>query len=428
MTFSEESALALGIDIGTSGVRAVLMNSKFDVVAQSSSLMSDFDPSHRSPVVWWKSLESALEQLRTEAPEQWRQVLGISVDGTSGTMLALNNEFEPIGDALMYNDPVENPDILEQIREHAPRESAAHGATSGLAKLMTLQELPGCHRVLHQADWVLGKFIGKYRWSDENNSLKTGYDPILREWPNWISQTKARRELLPDPKEPGQVTGEIDQKIADRFGLAKDIKIVSGTTDGCAAFLATGATEIGDGVTSLGSTLVVKILSDQPVFAPEYGIYSHRIGDQWLPGGASNTGGNVLTHFFSDEELIRHSRNIDPETQINLDYYPLLKAGERFPINDPAFLPRLEPRPPDDQTFLHGLLLGMSKVEALAYKRLKELGGPDLKSLRTVGGGSKNSVWTALRQKQIQVPMQNVASDQAAAGAARLAWKGLLSV
>ncbi len=428
MTFSEESALALGIDIGTSGVRAVLMNSKFDVVAQSSSLMSDYGPNHRSPVVWWKSLESALEQLRSECPEQWRQVVGISVDGTSGTMLALNNEFEPIGDALMYNDPVENPDILEQIREHAPRESAAHGATSGLAKLMTLQELPGCHRVLHQADWVLGKFIGEYRWSDENNSLKTGYDPILREWPNWISQTKARRELLPDPKEPGQVTGEIDQKIADRFGLAKDIKIVSGTTDGCAAFLATGATEIGDGVTSLGSTLVVKILSDQPVFAPEYGIYSHRIGDQWLPGGASNTGGNVLTHFFSDEELIGHSRNIDPETQINLDYYPLLKAGERFPINDPAFPPRLEPRPPDDQTFLHGLLLGMSKVEALAYKRLKELGGPDLKSLRTVGGGSKNSVWTALRQKQIPVPMQNVASDQAAAGAARLAWKGLLSV
>ncbi len=402
------------------------MNSKFDVVAQSSSLMTDFGPNHRSPVVWWKSLESALEQLRKEASEQWSQVVGISVDGTSGTMLALNNEFEPIGDALMYNDQVENPDVLEQIRQHAPRESAAHGATSGLAKLMTLQELSGCHRVLHQADWVLGKFIGEYRWSDENNSLKTGYDPILREWPNWISQTKARRVLLPDPKEPGQVTGEIHKKIANRFGLSKDIKIVSGTTDGCAAFLATGATEIGDGVTSLGSTIVVKILSDQPVFAPEYGIYSHRIGDQWLPGGASNTGGNVLTHFFSDEELIRHSRNLDPETQINLDYYPLLKAGERFPINDPAFPPRLEPRPPDDQTFLHGLLVGMSKVEALAYNRLKELGGPDLKSLRTVGGGSKNSVWTALRQKQTPVPMQNVASDQAAAGAARLAWKGLL--
>ena len=427
MTSSLESALVLGIDIGTSGVRAVLMNSKFDVVAQQSRLLSDFGSNHRNPAFWWKSLESALDQLRIEAHEQWSQVAGISVDGTSGTMLALNSEQEPIGDALMYNDPVEDPHVLEQIRQYAPRESAAHGATSGLAKLMKLQEFHGCHRVLHQADWVLGKFIGEYRWSDENNSLKTGYDPIHREWPNWISQTKAQLELLPDPKEPGQVTGEIDQKIADRFGLARDIKIVSGTTDGCAAFLATGASEIGDGVTSLGSTLVVKILSDQPVFAPEYGIYSHRIGDQWLPGGASNTGGNVLTHFFSDEELLKLSKNINPETAVDLDYYPLLKPGERFPINDPAFPPRLEPKPTDDQTFLHGLLLGMSAVEALAYNRLNELGGPVLKSLRTVGGGSKNSVWTALRQKRIPVPMLNIASDQAAAGAARLAWKGLLS-
>ena len=99
----------------------------------------------------------------------------------------------------------------------------------------------------------------------------------------------------------------------------------------------------------------------------------------------------------------------------------------RDPINDPAFPPRLEPKPADDQTFLHGLLLGMSAVEALAYNRLDELGGPVLRSLRTVGGGAKNSVWTALRQKKIPVPILNIASDQAAAGAARLAWKGLLS-
>ena len=131
--------------------------------------------------------------------------------------------------------------------------------------------------------------------------------------------------------------------------------------------------------------------------------------------------------FFSDKELLKLSKNIDPETTVDLDYYPLLKPGERFPINDPTFPPRLEPKPADDQTFLHGLLLGMSAVEALAYNRLDELGGPVLRSLRTVGGGAKNSVWTALRQEKIPVPILNIASDQAAAGAARLAWKGLLS-
>ena len=76
MTFSQESALALGIDIGTSGVRAVLMNSKFDVVAQeSSSLMSDFDLTTEARCLV-EALESALEQLRTEAPEQWRHSSG----------------------------------------------------------------------------------------------------------------------------------------------------------------------------------------------------------------------------------------------------------------------------------------------------------------------------------------------------------------
>ena len=152
--------------------------------------------------------ESALKQLRKEASEQWSQVIGISVDGTSGTMLALNNEFEPIGDALMYNDPVENPDVLEQISPACSKESAAHGATSGLAKLMTLQELPRCHQNFIKQIGYLENLLANIDGVTKNNSLKTGYDPILREWPNWISKTKARRELLPDPKEPGQITGD----------------------------------------------------------------------------------------------------------------------------------------------------------------------------------------------------------------------------
>jgi sugar (pentulose or hexulose) kinase len=427
MTFSKEFSLVLGIDIGTSGVRAVLMNSDYEVIAQQSRIMTNFGSNHRDPVVWWETLESTLDLLREEAQGQWDKVAGIAVDGTSGTLLALNNKFEPIGDAMMYNDPVADADALEIIHLKAPRESAAHGATSGLAKLIVLQKITGCHRVLHQADWVMGKFLGEYLWSDENNSLKTGYDPIEREWPDWISHTTARSELLPNVKEPGQIVGEIHPEIAKCFGLSMDVKIISGTTDGCAAFLATGATEIGDGVTSLGSTLVVKILSEKPLFSPEYGVYSHRFGDTWLPGGASNTGGNVLAHFFSNEELLSLSRKVDPDEPINLEYYPLVKPGERFPINDPAYPPQLTPRPEDDATFLHGLLFGMSAVESLAYDRLEELGAPALKSLRTVGAGSHNSAWTDLRQRQLSVPMCDVASDQAAAGAARLALKGLVN-
>jgi hypothetical protein len=134
-----------------------------------------------------------------------------------------------------------------------------------------------------------------------------------------------------------------------RDGLVTDASVVvAGSTDGCAAFLATGADKPGHAVTSLGSTLVLKLASEHPVFAPEYGLYSHRIGDLWLAGGASNTGGAVLAQFFTAREIRDNSRRINPSIVSGLDYYPLTTPGERFPINDPTFEPRMTPRPDDD--------------------------------------------------------------------------------
>ncbi|MEM8761995.1 MAG: FGGY-family carbohydrate kinase, partial [Pseudomonadota bacterium] len=104
-----------------------------------------------------------------------------------------------------------------------------------------------------------------------------------------------------------------------------------------------------------------------------------------------------------------------------LDYYPLPKPGERFPVSDPDLAPRLEPRPADDAAFLHGLLEGVARIEAQGYRRLAELGAPALSSIRTVGGGAGNAVWQAMRHRILGVPGADVASDAAAAGVARLA-------
>ncbi len=113
-------------------------------------------------------------------------------------------------------------------------------------------------------------------------------------------------------------------RVADRCG------IVAGTTDGCAAFLASGASEPGDGVTSLGTTLTLKLLSATPVFAPQFGIYSHRIGDQWLAGGASNTGGAAIAKYFSREEIARLTPLLDPDHPTGLDFYPLASPASAF--------------------------------------------------------------------------------------------------
>lgn len=90
-------------------------------------------------------------------------------------------------------------------------------------------------------------------------------------------------------------------------------------------------------MTSLGSTLVLKLLSHTRVEDARYGIYSHRLGDLWLTGGASNTGGAVLREFFTDAELENLSREINATKASQLDYYPLLKVGNVSPSMIPIY-------------------------------------------------------------------------------------------
>ena len=346
----------------------------------------------------------------------------LAVDGTSGTVLAVDARGEPLGDGLMYNDPAEPAGVLA-IAESAPDVSAAHGATSALAKAMQLRALKP-NRVLHQADWIASRFSGRYV-TDANNALKTGYDPIAGRWPDWIGDVGFNIGLLPEVLAPGQTVGTVTLEAAAAYGLDPATRVVAGTTDGCASFLATGASEVGEAVTALGTTLTLKVLSGRPIFAPRYGIYSHKLLGKWLAGGASNTGGGVLLTHFSAAEIEALSPQLDPDRPTGLDYYPLVRPGERFPVADPDYPPRITPRPDEPAIFLQGLLEGVAAVEAAGYQRLTELGAPAIASVRTVGGGARNSAWTRIRARTLGIPLLAPRSDEAAYGAALLARVGV---
>ena len=143
--------------------------------------------------------------------------------------------------------------------------------------------------------------------------------------------------------------------------------------------------------------------------------------DLWLVGGASNTGGAVLRQFFTNAELENLSSQIDAEQESLLDYYPLVKAGDRFPINDPNLAPRLEPRPENPVEFLHGLLESIARIEALGYQLLNQFGATPLTRVYTAGGGAKNPAWQKIRQRHLQVSILRPMHTEAAYGTALLA-------
>ncbi len=379
----------------------------------------------QNPNDWLQQLTTVV----TALPRELRQAVGsMAIDGTSGTLLLTDAHGQPATAALLYNDARASAQA-ERIRAMAPTDSAAHGASASLAKwLWLLDEDPGRRELtpLHQAEWVSGWLSGRFESGDYHNALKLGFDPRTRDWPSWLEALQLPVDRLPRLVAPGAPLGPIRAEAARRLGLPRTTCIHAGTTDSIAAFIATGASDSGQAVTSLGSTLVLKILSDRPVFAPEFGIYSHWFGERWLVGGASNSGGAVLKQFFSDEALEQLSRQIEPSESSGLDYYPLPAVGERFPVADPHLAPRLEPmiRSQQPQRFLHGLLEGMANIEQQAWNTLRQLGAPDPTIVFTAGGGAKNPAWLAIRQARIPCPVVVARHTEAAYGAALLARDG----
>jgi sugar (pentulose or hexulose) kinase len=408
----------LGLDFGSSGTRVCLIDEAGNIVHEAKFAYPD--PGNQQPSLWRAALFDLLAGTPTEARSR---LVAVAIDGTSGTVLLADAKGQPVGRALLYSDlrAVEEAQTIAALAP-GPRDNA----TSGLSKFLWLLKQPGSKRArfaCHQADWLAGLLTGRFGTSDYHNALKTGCNPETLSWPEWM-QSLPVWPLLPRVLAPGSSVGSISAEMARRFGLDAACTVRVGTTDSIAAFIAAGVNQPGEAVTSLGSTLVLKLLSATRVDAPEYGVYSHRYGRFWLAGGASNTGGAILRQYFSDQQLAKLSRQIDPVNSSGLDYYPLPEPGERFPFNDPQFLPRLQPRPADDRAFLHGLLESMARIEALGYRRLEELGATPVKRVMTAGGGAQNETWRRIRERLMGVPVAKSAHTEAAYGAAMLAYLG----
>ena len=409
----------LGVDLGTSGVRGSAIDGSGKELASTRMPL----PHIQQPSDWQHGAFNVIRHLCDQV--EAGAIQAIAVDGTSGTVMLCDDDGEPCSAALMYNDLscTEEARVIDRI---APPHSAARGAGSSLARVLALlKTAPEARHICHQADWIAGLLCRRFDISDENNCLKTGYDPVTREWPPWLSELGIDRALLPQAFVPGSAIAELDTRVAQDLGLPVHCRVVAGTTDSIAAFVATGASEVGDAVTSLGSTLVLKLICDKPVYASDLGVYSHRLGDTWLAGGASNSGGKVLLKYFDQARLDEMTPRLDPGQPTGLDYYPLTEAGERFPHNDPAFPPRLEPRPDDDLVFFQGMLEGIASIEAEGYTALSALGAPALKKVITAGGGSTNPAWRTIRAQKLGVPVETAVHSEASYGAALLARRAM---
>lgn len=404
--FTSIKVSTLGIDFGTSGIRINIINHLNNIIFDDRILFKSSDI--QSKELWITSINALLLNIPKNIS---LNIQAISLCGTSASCIILSSSGEVKYPVRMYDyDVISNnkefgSKALARIQQYSPSGNAVNAATSTLAKLLTWKyesKILSTDRLAHQADVIISYLLHGSNppsstssfISDWHNALKLGYDVQNLQYPVWLlellDQEGIDQQVLPRVVEPGSVVGTINQDLSNRYHLPQNCKIVSGTTDSIAAFIATGVSQPGEAVTSLGSTTVLKLISTTMVQDSKRGIYSHRLmgssASLWLVGGASNVGCSILRQEnYSSDELEDLSKDIDSSVDSPLVYYPLCKQGERFPVNDPNKQPILEPKPSHERgsrryrlEYLHGLLQGVAAVEVQGYQALKELGATPL--------------------------------------------------
>jgi D-ribulokinase len=207
-----EESYWLGIDFGTSGARAIVVdaNGRAIVETRAEYLM-------QTPEGW----RSALITLFEELPKQiCQRLVGIAIDGTSSTVMLCEALGNPVGQVLMYNDD-RAAGVLDQIRSIAPPNHTVISATSSFAKLLWLSQQSGfeqAHKLVHQADWLAFLLHGRLGITDYHNALKLGYDVETLAYPDWLQQHELR-SLFPEVRTPGEAIGPILHHWCDRFSI-----------------------------------------------------------------------------------------------------------------------------------------------------------------------------------------------------------------
>ena len=404
-------SLALGIDLGTSGVRIALINNKLDLIYTESI-------NYSIGIEECKDWENCCRELIKGIPFQLkRNIKSCAIDGTSGTLIACDFKGKPIEKAIPYYKIYSKKSKF--IKSLIPEETIRN--SSSLGRALHLFEKYGSEILLRsQADWISSWMTEDWELGEEGNNLKLGWDQISKSWPKSFNSQKWRK-ALPKIISSGNIFNKIDIHRAKELDLPEDLIVIAGTTDSNAAVLAANSS-LETGISILGSTIVLKKFVKEPHYSE--GVTNHFVNGSWLCGGSSNAGGAVLKKFFTDAQIEELSHQIRPDEITGINLVPLPFEGERFPINDPSLLPVLTPRPTSDSLYLHALFEGLAQIEYKGWQKLKSIGVPMPNQIISIGNGAKNIQWQRIRERVIGIPIRK-SNKPPALGAAMIALKSI---
>jgi xylulokinase len=432
----------LGIDIGTSAVKAVLVDERQAILAEASAPVESRQPrpgwSEQDPDEWWRATETVVASLRAAAPADFRAIAALGLSGQMHGALLLDAADAVIRPAILWNDgrAVAECRELEAAVPGLP-EIAGIIAMPGFTapKLLWLKKNePGAfaraRRVILAKDYVRLKLTGEFATDMADAAGTLFLDEAARTWSAPIlAACGITPAMMPRLVEGSAVAGRLRPEIRGKWGIERDVVVAGGGGDAAAGAIGIGAIAEGDTFISLGTSAQYFVTRERYEPKPETLIhaFAHALPGRWFEMAAMLNGASVLdwaARFLGTDIaglLARtEERFAGPSPVVFLPYL----AGERTPHNDPdaraGFFGLDNATSPEDmaQAVLEGVAFSLIDAQ-IALKAA----GRASSAVAAIGGGARSAFWLKLIASAIGLPVLRLAgSDKGPAfGAARLA-------
>ncbi|MDX1900794.1 MAG: xylulokinase [Gammaproteobacteria bacterium] len=432
----------LGIDLGTSGVKLVLIDDQQKTIGQVSQPLTVSQPhllwSEQNPADWWQATSRAMEKLQAQFPESYANIQAIGLSGQQHGATLLDAAGEVLRPAILWNDGrafSECEIFSTQIPEYETLIGSRMMPGFTAPKILWVKNnepdiFNRIAKVLLPKDYLRFKMTGQYA-TDMSDASGTGWLDIQnRQWSEaMLSVTHLSLNHMPELFEGNEVTSTLDKKIATEWKLSPDTKIIAGGGDNPAAAMSMHVIEQGAAFLSLGTSGVYFVASDSYKTNSFGGVHSfcHALPNRWHHMTVHLSAASCLSWFANmmqctESELLAEAEQASQNQHII--FLPYL-SGERSPHNNPHArgiffgLSHTTTRAEMTQAILEGVAFAFLDGQTAMLEA-----GIEINTVYVVGGGAKSLYWGRILASVLNRPLTYSQNREvgAAVGAARLAW------
>jgi xylulokinase len=440
---------SLGIDVGTTGSKAILVREDGAVAASVTTAYPLSTPkplwSEQNPADWWSATVSSVRQALSGAGVPPDRVLGVGLTGQMHGLTLLDGEGEALRPAILWNDQrtaAQCDTIRQRVGCERLIQITGNDALTGFTapKMLWVREneprvWAATRHVLLPKDTVRLRLTGEYATDRAGASGTLLLDIRARDWSEeMLAALEIPPGWLPPTHEGPAVTGQVSLAAAEATGLRAGTPVVAGGGDQAAQAVGVGAVRPGIVALTLGTSGVVFASSDEPFIEPQGRLHAfcHAVPERWhLMGVMLSAAGSLrwyrdtLAPGIDFDDLLAPAARV-PAGSEGLLFLPYL-TGERTPHPDPlargAFvgLTVRHERAHLTRAVLEGVAFGLRD----SFELIKGVGAAAIEQVRVSGGGARSALWRQILADVMGVELVTVHTAEGAAfGAALLAGVG----